>query len=122
MASGSRIPSLPRNLGPRGPQLAREMIRVIHISKLQSAYRLRFGPDGQSLEWLTMDDEGEVILSMEPDVTPLMRLQNMLLAPSFRSSNYRVARGDAEARRSDGAHAMQLPVPAPASLRHARCA
>ena len=63
------------------PQLAREMIRVIHISKLQSAYRLRFGPDGQSLEWLTMDDEGEVVLSTEPDVTPLMRLQNMLLAP-----------------------------------------
>src|SRR6202008_585394 len=29
------------------PQLAREVIRVIQISKLQSAYRLRFGPDGQ---------------------------------------------------------------------------
>jgi putative cardiolipin synthase len=63
------------------PQLAKEVIRVIHISKLQSAYRLRFAPDGQSLEWLTMDDEGDVVLSEEPDVTPLMRLQNMLLAP-----------------------------------------
>ncbi len=63
------------------PQLAKEVIRVIHISKLQSAYRLRFGPDGQSLEWLTMDDEGDVVLSEEPDVTPFMRLQNMLLAP-----------------------------------------
>jgi len=63
------------------PQLAREVIRVIHISKLQSAYRLRFGPDGQKLEWLTMDDEGDVVLSEEPDVTPLMRFQNMLLAP-----------------------------------------
>jgi putative cardiolipin synthase len=63
------------------PQLAKEVLRVIHISKLQSAYRLRFGPDGQSLEWLTMDDEGDVVLSEEPDVTPLMRVQNMLLAP-----------------------------------------
>jgi putative cardiolipin synthase len=63
------------------PQLAKEVSRVIHISKLQSAYRLRFGPDGQSLEWLAMDDEGDVVLSEEPDVTPLMRFQNMLLAP-----------------------------------------
>src|SRR5438309_1626726 len=63
------------------PQLAKEVIRVIHISKLQSAYRLRFGRDGRSLEWLTMDDEGDVVLSEEPDVTPFMRLQNMLLAP-----------------------------------------
>jgi cardiolipin synthase C len=63
------------------PQLAKEVSRVIHISKLQSAYRLRFGPDGQSLEWLAMDDEGDVVLTEEPDVTPLMRFQNMLLAP-----------------------------------------
>jgi putative cardiolipin synthase len=63
------------------PQLGKEVMRVIHISKLQSAYRLRFAPDGRSLEWLAMDDDGEVVLSEEPDVTPLMRLQNMLLAP-----------------------------------------
>jgi hypothetical protein len=31
--------------------------------------------------WLTIDDDGEVVLSEEPDVTPWMRLQNMLLAP-----------------------------------------
>ena len=66
---------------PRVPQLAREVLRVIHISKLQSAYRLRFGPTAQSLEWLTMDDEDEVILTTEPDVTFFLRLQNMLLAP-----------------------------------------
>jgi putative cardiolipin synthase len=63
------------------PQLAREVIRVINISKLQSSYRLRFAADGKSLEWLTMDDEGDVVLSEEPDVTPFMRFQNMLLAP-----------------------------------------
>ena len=45
------------------PELAKEVIRVINISKLQSSYRLRFGPDGQSLEWLATDDQGEVVLS-----------------------------------------------------------
>ena len=63
------------------PPLAKEVIRVIHISKLQSAYRLRFASDDRSPEWLTMDDDGDVVLTEEPDVTPLMRLQNMLLAP-----------------------------------------
>lgn len=65
----------------RCPELAREVIRVINISKLQSSYRLRFAPDGQSLEWLATDDQGEVVLSEEPEVTLLMRLQNMLFAP-----------------------------------------
>ena len=65
----------------RCPELAKEVIRVINISKLQSSYRLRFAADGQSLEWLTTDDQGEVVLSQEPETTPLMRLQNMLLAP-----------------------------------------
>ena len=37
------------------PQLAKEVLRVIHISKLQSAYRLRFAPDGESL---AMADDG----------------------------------------------------------------
>ena len=65
----------------RCPELAKEVIRVINISKLQSSYRLRFAPDGKSLEWLTTDDQGEVVLSQEPEATPLMRLQNMLLGP-----------------------------------------
>jgi putative cardiolipin synthase len=65
----------------RCPELAKEVIRVINISKLQSSYRLRFASDGQSLEWLAIDDKGEVVLSEEPEVTPRMRFQNMLLAP-----------------------------------------
>jgi len=40
----------------RCPELAKEVIRVINISKLQSSYRLRFAPDGQTLEWLAIDD------------------------------------------------------------------
>ena len=63
------------------PPLAKEVIRVIHISKLQSAYRLRFGPDGETLQWLTMDDDGDVVLIEEPDTTLFTRFQNMLFAP-----------------------------------------
>jgi putative cardiolipin synthase len=63
------------------PQLAREVIRVVHISKLQGAYRVRFGPEGRGLEWLTMDDDAELILAYEPDSTFAMRLHNLLLAP-----------------------------------------
>ena len=65
----------------RCPELAKEVIRVINISKLQSSYRLRFAPDGQSLEWLAVDDRGEVVLTEEPEVTTIMRLETMLLAP-----------------------------------------
>ena len=65
----------------RCPELAKQVIRVINISRLQSSYRLRFAPDGQSLEWLAIDDEGEVVLSQEPEAPLFMRLQNMLLAP-----------------------------------------
>jgi cardiolipin synthase C len=65
----------------RCPELAKEVTRVINISKLQSSYRLRFAPDGKSLQWLASDDRGGVVLSAEPEVTPRMRLQNILLAP-----------------------------------------
>jgi cardiolipin synthase C len=65
----------------RCQELAKEVIRVINISKLQSSYRLRFAADGQSLEWLATDEQGEVVLTEEPEVTPLMRFRNMLLAP-----------------------------------------
>jgi putative cardiolipin synthase len=63
------------------PQLAKEVLRVIRISKLQSAYRLRLDPDGRALQWLTMDDDREVVLLAEPDTTFFTRLHNMLLAP-----------------------------------------
>jgi putative cardiolipin synthase len=65
----------------QSPQLAKEVLRIFHISKLQSSYRLRFGPDGQSIEWLTMDDEGEMVLVEEPDTTFLLRLHNLLIGP-----------------------------------------
>lgn len=60
-------------------ELAAEVIRVIDVSKRKSSYRLRFAPDGQRLEWLAAEDQGDVVFSEEPEVTPLMRLQNFLL-------------------------------------------
>jgi len=63
------------------PELAKEVLRVIHISKLQSAYRVRLGETTGTLEWLTMDDDKEVILVTEPDTTFWSRMQNWLFAP-----------------------------------------
>jgi len=42
---------------------------------------LRFAADGETLEWLTKSDLGEVVLRQEPETTPLMRFQNTLFAP-----------------------------------------
>ena len=63
------------------PELARQVIDVIGMSQRGSSYRLRFASDGVSLEWLTTTDAGEVVLTQEPEATPLMRLQNLLFGP-----------------------------------------
>jgi len=64
------------------PQLAREMLRVINISKLQSAYRVRLAPSGSgNIQWLTMDGEKEIVLDSEPESSALLRLYNFLIGP-----------------------------------------
>ena len=63
------------------PQLAKELLRIVNISKLQSAYRLRLNPDGSGLQWLTMDDDNEVILDTEPESSLWQRLYNVLISP-----------------------------------------
>jgi cardiolipin synthase C len=63
------------------PELARQVIEVIGMSQRGSSYRLRFANDGVTLEWLTTTDAGEVVLTQEPEATPLMRLQNVLFGP-----------------------------------------
>jgi len=63
------------------PQLAREMLRIINISKLENAYRLRFGKGTHAIEWLTMDDDKEMILHAEPESTWLQRLYTDVLGP-----------------------------------------
>ena len=63
------------------PQLAKELLRIVNISKLQSAYRLRLNPDGGGLQWLTMDDDNEVILDVEPESSLWQRLYNVIISP-----------------------------------------
>jgi putative cardiolipin synthase len=63
------------------PQIARELQRVIDLDRLQSAYRVRFNPRGTGLEWLGTDEEGDVVLTQEPDSSLWLRLRLWLLSP-----------------------------------------
>jgi putative cardiolipin synthase len=63
------------------PALARQVTQVIAASQHGSAYRLRLGEDGTTLEWLVESNTGEIVLTQEPEATPLMRLQNLLFGP-----------------------------------------
>lgn len=63
------------------PQLAREMLRIIDIDRLQSAYRLRKTPTGQCCEWLGYDDDTEMLLTEEPDSSLWQRIKLLLLRP-----------------------------------------
>lgn len=63
------------------PELAREILRIIDISKRQNAYRLRIAAPSGQLEWLTVEEEREVILTSEPETVYLHRLYIRLIAP-----------------------------------------
>jgi putative cardiolipin synthase len=63
------------------PELAREMIRVIDIDRLQSAFRLRKTKDGHCCEWLGYEDDRELVLSEEPDSSLWQRIKLRLLGP-----------------------------------------
>ncbi len=63
------------------PQLAREVLRLMDLDKLQASYRVVLQPDGQSLRWLAADEEGEVAFDTEPDVSFATRFWLELLAP-----------------------------------------
>ena len=60
-------------------ELAAEMQRVIRISRVQNAYRVRLGADGQ-LQWVAVDDDKEVVHHSEPESSLWQRLQNTLLS------------------------------------------
>ena len=60
--------------------LAKELLRVVNISKLDEAYRVRRDPDGPGLQWLTLDPESdEVTIGVEPETSFWLRVYNMLL-------------------------------------------
>jgi cardiolipin synthase C len=59
--------------------LAKQLLRVINISRLESAYRVRLDPQTQKLQWLTMEGDNEMILGVEPESSVWLRVHNMLL-------------------------------------------
>jgi len=63
------------------PELAREIIRVLEVSRNKSSYRVRFAPDHRGLEWLATEESGDIVFSAEPEVGLWMRLKNLLLGP-----------------------------------------
>ena len=60
------------------PALAKELLRVINISKFESAYHVRLDPNGPRLQWLTVEDDKEMILNNEPESTFWLRLHNQI--------------------------------------------
>ncbi len=61
------------------PELAREIIRVIDIDRLQSAYKVRLAKSGKGVEWLGFHGDQEVVLDAEPDTSAWLRFQTWLL-------------------------------------------
>jgi putative cardiolipin synthase len=59
--------------------LAKELLRVINISKLEGAYRLRLEPGTSELQWLTTEEDKETVLGVEPESSFWLRVHNMLL-------------------------------------------
>ena len=62
-------------------ELARELIRVIDIDRLQNAYRVRRSADGKGLEWVSQADGRETVLDEEPDSSFWLRLKLRILSP-----------------------------------------
>ena len=61
------------------PELARELIRVIDIDRLQSAYRVRLDAHGGGLQWLSIENDEEVIQSTEPESSGWLKFKLWLL-------------------------------------------
>ena len=79
----SRSASINTELGAvvNSPALAKELLRIIDIDRLQSAYRVRLRGNSAGLEWISNDGEKETVLTEEPDSTPWLRIRSWLLRP-----------------------------------------
>ena len=63
------------------PELAKELLHIIDIDRLQSAYRVRLSPSGAGLQWLSFDNDKEVVLDTEPDSSLWLRFKSWLVSP-----------------------------------------
>jgi cardiolipin synthase C len=62
------------------PQLAKEMLRIIDLDRLQSAYRVTRKPGG-GLFWAGIEDDQEVLYEEEPEVSLWLRFKLFILSP-----------------------------------------
>lgn len=63
------------------PQLAREVLRLMNLDKLQSAYLVRMSPRDDALEWIGIDDFRETVRHDEPDAAFSTRMYLQFVAP-----------------------------------------
>ena len=63
------------------PQLAKDAIALLANDDLRSAYRLRLGTDGETIEWIAKSDAGETVHTEEPETDWKLRLRDWLLTP-----------------------------------------
>jgi len=63
------------------PKLSRELLKIIELAEFGSSYRLRFGPDGHSIQWLDTHGAKAEIFTKEPESSFIERLKVDLLAP-----------------------------------------
>ena len=63
------------------PVLAAELMRLIEIDRLHSAYRVRPSAGGGCCEWVAPDSDGLRVLTREPDSTWWMRWLGSALQP-----------------------------------------
>ncbi|MDM0033639.1 phospholipase D family protein [Variovorax sp. J22P271] len=91
---GTRIYLGSMNLDPRSatqntemgvvvesPELARELLRIFDVSRLQNSYRVQFAEDGVTLRWSTRDDQKEVVHASEPEASLVQKLYYLLMSP-----------------------------------------
>ena len=62
------------------PQLAREMLRIIDIDRLQSAYRVT-RKTGGGLYWAGIEGDKEMVYEEEPEVSLWLRFKLFILSP-----------------------------------------
>lgn len=65
----------------RSAELAREVLRLTRLAKLQAAWQLRLVDGGQRIAWQSALDDGEDVHTTEPEAGPGLRLLLELLAP-----------------------------------------
>ena len=63
------------------PELAKELLHIIDVDRLQSAYRVRRTADGQGVERVILEDGKETVVTEEPDSTFWLRLKLRVRSP-----------------------------------------